>query len=97
MAILLLYFIACFAGFLGAILGLGGGIVVVPALTLGFGVNIRYAVAASLISVVATSSGAAASFLKDRLTNLRLAVFLELGTVTGAIIGFFISGKITKI
>jgi uncharacterized membrane protein YfcA len=96
MAILLLYFIACFAGFLGAILGLGGGIVVVPALTLGFGVNIRYAVAASLISVVATSSGAAASFLKDRLTNLRLAVFLELGTVTGAIIGFFISGKISN-
>jgi hypothetical protein len=96
MELILLYFIACFAGFLGAILGLGGGIVVVPALTLGFGVDIKYAIAASLISIVATSSGAAASFLRDRLTNLRLAVFLELGTVTGAILGFFISGKISS-
>ncbi len=87
----LLLFISMFAGFLGSILGLGGGIIVVPVLTLVYGVNIRYAVAASLISIVATSSGAAASYLRDRLTNLRLAVFLELGTVTGAVIGFLIS------
>lgn len=59
-----------------------------------FNIDIRYAIAASLISIIATSSGAAASFLKDHLTNLRLAVLLELGTVGGAMCGFFISSKI---
>jgi uncharacterized membrane protein YfcA len=82
------------AGFLGAILGIGGGIILIPVLTLIFHVNIRYAIAASLISIVATSSGAAAGFLKDHLTNLRLAVFLEVGTVTGAILGFLISREL---
>lgn len=81
-------------GFLGALLGLGGGIIVVPALTLIFGIDIRYAVAASLISIIATSSGAAASFLKDHLTNLRVAVLLEIGTVAGAMTGFVISSSI---
>lgn len=81
-------------GFLGALLGLGGGIIVVPALTLLFGIDIRYAVAASLISIIATSSGAAASFLKDHLTNLRVAVLLEIGTVAGAMTGFVISSSI---
>jgi uncharacterized protein len=80
-----------FAGFLGALLGLGGGIIVVPVLTLGFGVDIKYAIAASLISIIATSSGAAASFLKDHLTNLRVAVLLEAGTVSGALIGFTVA------
>ncbi|HLW57271.1 MAG TPA: sulfite exporter TauE/SafE family protein [Bacteriovoracaceae bacterium] len=87
-------FIAIFAGFLGAILGLGGGIIVIPTLTLLFGIDIRYAIAASLVSIIATSSGAAASFLKDHLTNLRLAVVLEVGTVLGAMTGFFITSKI---
>lgn len=82
------------AGFLGAILGLGGGIIIVPVLTLFYNVNIRYAIAASLISIVATSSGAAAGYLKDSLTNLRLAVFLEVGTVSGAIVGFLIASYI---
>lgn len=82
------------AGFLGALLGLGGGIIIVPVLTLFYHVNIRYAIAASLISIVATSSGAAASYLKDSLTNLRLAVFLEIGTVTGAVVGFLIASFI---
>ncbi|WP_347358887.1 sulfite exporter TauE/SafE family protein [Bdellovibrio sp.] len=82
------------AGFLGALLGLGGGIIVVPVLTLVYHIDIRYAIAASLISIVATSSGAAASYLKDSLTNLRLAVFLEVGTVSGAIVGFLISSYI---
>ena len=91
---LLLLLISISAGFLGSLLGLGGGIIVVPALTLLFGVDIRYAVAASLISIIATSSGAAASFLKDHLTNLRLAVLLEVGTVAGAITGFVISSEI---
>lgn len=82
------------AGFLGAILGIGGGLILVPVLTLVFGIHIRYAVAASLISIIATSSGAAAGFLKDHLTNLRLAVLLEIGTVTGAIVGYLISKQI---
>ncbi|MFP5387123.1 MAG: sulfite exporter TauE/SafE family protein [Bacteriovoracia bacterium] len=89
---LLLLIISVGAGFLGSLLGLGGGIIVVPVLTLFFGVDIRYAVAASLISIIATSSGAAASFLKDHLTNLRVAILLELGTVAGAMAGFLISG-----
>lgn len=91
---LIMMFIAIFAGFLGAILGLGGGIIVIPTLTLLFGIDIRYAIAASLVSIIATSSGAAASFLKDHLTNLRLAVLLEVGTVLGAITGFLITSKI---
>lgn len=82
------------AGFLGAILGIGGGMIIVPVLTLWLHVDIRYAVAASLISIVATSSSAAASFLKDHLTNLRVAILLEVGTVFGAITGFLISSFI---
>lgn len=88
---ILLFLLSIGAGFLGAILGIGGGVIAVPALTLLFGVDIRYAIAASLISIVATSSSAAASFLKDHLTNVRVAVFLEIGTVSGAITGFLIS------
>lgn len=90
----ILFFSSAFAGFLGSLLGLGGGIIVIPTLTLLFHVNIRYAIAASLISIVATSSGAAASFLKDNLTNLRVAIFLEVATVCGAITGFLLAQKI---
>jgi uncharacterized membrane protein YfcA len=90
----LLLVMSVFGGFLGSLLGLGGGIVIIPVLTLFLHIDIRYAVAASLIAIVATSSGASASFLKDHLTNLRLAVFLEVGTVTGAITGFLISKHI---
>ncbi len=91
---ILLLFTSVIAGALGAILGLGGGIIIVPALTLLFHVNIRYAVAASLISVVATSSGAASTYLKDNFTNVRIATLLEVATVTGAITGFLIAQKI---
>lgn len=87
--------VAVIAGILGAILGLGGGIIMVPFLTLVFGVDIQVAIAASLVSIVATSSGAAASYLRDRLTNLRLAVLLEVGTVLGAITGVLLH-KIMK-
>jgi uncharacterized membrane protein YfcA len=88
---LLLFVISIGAGFLGSILGIGGGMIIIPTLTLLFHIDIRYAIAASLISIVATSSGAAASFLKDHLTNLRVAVLLEIGTVSGAMAGFLIS------
>jgi len=82
------------AGFLGSLVGLGGGVVVVPALTLIYGIDIRYAIGASIVSVIATSSGAAAAYVKERLTNLRVAMLLELGTTTGAITGAFIAGII---
>jgi uncharacterized protein len=75
------------AGGLGALLGLGGGFIIVPALTLLFGINIRVAIAASLVSVIATSSGAAVAFVREHLANLRVGNFLELSTVTGAITG----------
>lgn len=93
---LALFTVSIFAGFIGSILGIGGGMIVIPVLTLLLHVDIRYAIAASLISIVATSSGAAASFLKDHLTNLRVAVFLEIGTVFGAITGFLISKSISS-
>jgi len=75
------------AGVLGSILGLGGGIVVTPALTLLFGVDIQHAIGASLISVIATSSGAAVAYIKDGITNIRVGMFLEIATTVGAITG----------
>ena len=84
--------ISFLAGFLGSLLGLGGGMIVVPALTLLLHVDIRLAIGASIISVIATSSGAAAAFVKDRLANMRVAMFLELGTTTGAITGAYLAG-----
>lgn len=80
------------AGFLGALLGLGGGMIVVPALTLLLGIDIRLAIGASIISVIATSSGAAAAYVRDRLANLRVAMFLEVGTTAGAITGAWFAG-----
>ena len=84
--------ISFLAGFLGSLLGLGGGMIVIPALTLMLHVDIRLAIGASIISVIATSSGAAAAYVRDRLANLRVAMFLELGTTTGAIIGAYLAG-----
>ncbi len=75
------------AGFLGALTGLGGGVVIVPLLTLVFGVDIRYAIGASLVSVIATSSGAAAAYVKEGFSNIRLGMFLEMATTFGAFLG----------
>lgn len=75
------------AGFLGSLTGLGGGVVIVPLLTLGLGVDIRYAIGASLISVIATSSGAAAAYVKEGFTNIRIGMFLEIATTLGALCG----------
>ena len=83
------------AGLLGSLLGLGGGIVVIPALTLLLGVDIRYAIGASIVSVIATSSGAAAAYVRERMTNLRVAMFLELATTSGAITGAYVAGLIS--
>lgn len=79
------------AGFLGSLTGLGGGVVIVPLLTSVFGVDIRYAVGASLVSVIATSSGAASTYIKKGFTNLRLGMFLEVATTIGAIVGALIA------
>lgn len=80
------------AGFLGALLGLGGGVIIVPALTLLLGIDIRFAIGASIISVIATSSGAAAAYVREHLSNLRVAMFLELATTTGALTGAYVAG-----
>ncbi|TFI52002.1 sulfite exporter TauE/SafE family protein [Mastigocladus laminosus UU774] len=79
------------AGFVGSLTGLGGGVVIVPLLTSVFAVDIRYAVGASLVSVIATSAGAASTYIKKGLTNLRLGMFLEVATTIGAIIGALIA------
>ena len=75
------------AGFLGALTGLGGGVVIVPMLTLLFGVDIRYAIGAALVSVIATSSGAAAAYVRDGYSNIRVGMFLEIATTIGALTG----------
>ena len=85
---------ALVAGFLGALTGLGGGVVIVPLLALGFGVDIRYAIGASLVSVIATSSGAAAAYVKEGYTNIRIGMFLEIATTVGALVGAFLATKL---
>jgi uncharacterized protein len=85
--LLLIFGGAIAAGMLGSLVGLGGGVLIVPLLTLAFGLPIYFAIGASIISVIATSSGAAAAYVRDHLTNLRVGMFLELGTTTGAITG----------
>src|SRR5512142_147220 len=80
------------AGMLGALTGLGGGVVIVPLLTLGFGVDIRYAIGASLVSVIATSSGAAAAYVREGFSNIRIAMFLEIATTLGALVGAYLAG-----
>ena len=75
------------AGFLGALTGLGGGVVVVPLLTLVFHVDIRYAIGAALVSVIATSSGAAAAYVREGYSNIRVGMFLEIATTAGALAG----------
>ncbi len=82
---------AFLAGLIGSLTGLGGGIVIVPLLTLAFGVDIRYAVGTSLIAVIATSSGAAANFVREGFANLRVGMLLEVGTVAGALTGAFLA------
>lgn len=79
------------AGFLGSLTGLGGGVVVVPLLALAFRVDIRYAIGASLVSVIATSSGAAAAYVREGYSNIRVGMFLEIATTIGAICGAFLA------
>ncbi len=78
-------------GLLGALTGLGGGVVLVPLLTILFHVDIRYAIGASLVSVIATSSGAAAAYVKEGFSNIRIGMFLEIATTLGALCGAFLA------
>ncbi len=89
--VLILFFISITAGLLGSLVGLGGGIVVVPVLTLIFHIDIRLAIGASLVSVIATSSGAGATYVRESMTNLRAGMFLEIATTTGAVTGAYLT------
>jgi uncharacterized protein len=82
------------AGLLGALTGLGGGVIIVPLLTLVFHVDIRYAIGASLVSVIATSSGAAAAYLREGFSNIRVGMFLEVATTIGALCGAYLATRI---
>jgi len=82
------------AGLLGSLTGLGGGVVLVPLLTLFFKVDIRYAIGASLVSVIATSSGAAAAYVREGFSNIRIGMFLEIATTVGALLGAFMAAFI---
>src|ERR1700740_1271282 len=83
------------AGLLGALTGLGGGVVVVPVLALLFHVDLRYAIGASLVSVIATSSGAAAAYVREGFSNIRIGMFLEIATTLGALVGAYLTGIVS--
>lgn len=92
--VLVVFLVALVAGFAGSLLGLGGGLIVIPALTLLLHIDIRLAIGASIISVIATSSGAAAAYVREHLANIRVAMFLEIGTTLGAITGAYLAGRV---
>ncbi len=93
--ILLTLLCSVFAGLFGSLVGLGGGTIVVPVLTLLMGVDIRYAIGASIISVIANSSGAGAAYLKEHLANIRLGMFLEPATTAGALTGAILASHLS--
>jgi len=90
----IVWILSVVAGFLGALTGLGGGVIVIPALALALGVNMKYAIGASLVSVIATSSGAAAAYVREGFSNIRIGMFLEIATTLGAIAGAFLAGRV---
>ena len=84
--------IAVLAGFLGSLVGLGGGIIITPALTILFGIDIKYAIGASIVAVIATSSGSAIAFVKDHVSNMRVGMLLEIFTTAGGVVGALMTG-----
>ena len=90
----LLFFGAGAAGLVGALTGLGGGVVLVPLLTLGLGVDIKYAIGTALVAVIATSSGAAAAYVREGFSNVRIGLFFEIATTLGALLGAFLATRI---
>jgi uncharacterized protein len=90
-----LFSVALAAGFLGSLTGLGGGVILTPVLTLLLGVDLRYAIGAALVSVIATSSGAAAAYVREGYSNVRVGMLLEIATTAGAIVGATIAGYVS--
>ncbi|MDR1653192.1 MAG: sulfite exporter TauE/SafE family protein [Prevotellaceae bacterium] len=88
---LILFAGAVCAGLLGALTGLGGGVIVIPLLTLGLGFDMRYAVGTALITSIATSSGAATAYIREGITNIRIGMFLEIATTLGAVCGAMVA------
>lgn len=88
---LILLVSAYLAGLLGSLTGLGGGVVVIPVLTLGFGVDFHYAIGAALVASIATSSGSGSAYVKEGITNIRLGMFLEIATTIGAVVGAIVA------
>src|SRR6201998_2494882 len=84
-----------FAGVLGSLTGLGGGVVIVPVLTILFHIDIHYAIGASLVSVIATSSGAAAAYVREGFSNIRIGMFLEIATTLGALVGAYLTAVVS--
>lgn len=93
-SLLLMLGVGVLAGVFGAILGIGGGMIITPILTLVMGLDIKYAIGASIIAVIATSSGSTIAYLKDEMLNLRVAMFLEIATTVGAVIGAVLTGLV---
>lgn len=89
--LLITLFGAVLAGLLGSLTGLGGGVIIIPLLTLVLGVDLHYAIGASLVSVIATSSGSAVAYVKEGISNIRIGMFLEIATTIGAICGAFLA------
>jgi uncharacterized membrane protein YfcA len=89
------FFTSILAGLLGALTGLGGGVVIIPVLCLLFKVDLHYAIGASLISVIATSSGAAAAYVREGYSNIRIGMFLEVATTAGALLGAYLTAKVS--
>ena len=85
--VLLMFLVSILAGIFGSIVGLGGGVVVIPVLTILLGVNIHFAIGASIVAIIGTSSGSASTYVRDKVTNLRVGMFLELASTSGAITG----------
>lgn len=84
--------IAMLAGFLGSLVGIGGGMIITPALTILFGIDIKYAIGASIVAVIATSSGSAIAFVRDHVSNMRVGMLLEIFTTAGGIVGALMAG-----
>ena len=90
--LIIMLVVGLLAGAIGSILGIGGGLIVTPILTIATGVDIKYAIPASIVVVIATSSGSAIAYLKDKLINIKAAMFLEIFTSVGALFGAMLTG-----
>ena len=92
-----IFLVSILAGAFGSIIGVGGGVVIIPVLTLFLGVDVHFAIGASIIAIIGTSSGAASTYVKDRVTNLRVGMFLEIATASGAIVGAAVAAYVNSV